>query len=182
MFQGAPKGSWLLQGVPAQGLDISGCPESPSQPSDLPAATPAQMPAAFSVLSSLPADFPTCLWFPDSFPTSGTRNVKSHSHNIVFFYTEGSRLQEMCLLGKKKKRKKVLKCCQWNSYTSYPGLAEPLLTQNTLGSSSPISVWLTHQADPVVGLARNKWTGKLTQNLMGISFKCTYVSLGFTKP
>lgn len=32
-----------------------------------------------------------------------------------------------------------------------------------LGKLLSISIWLTHQTDPIVGLARNKWTGKLTQ-------------------
>lgn len=82
----------------------------------------------------------------------------------------------MCLVGNKERRKMVLKCCQWYSYTSYPGLAEPTLTQNTMGSSFPISFWLIHQADPIARLARNKWTGKLTQNLMGMSFKCAVIS------
>lgn len=133
-----------------------------------------QLLSPFSPLSQLTSQLVYCF-------LTAFQHLEREKFRVTPKISERSRLQDLCLLGNQERRRTVLKRFQWNSYTSYPGLTGPPVAPNTLGSSSPISVWLTHQADPTAGLARNKWTGKSTQKVMGISFKCTYTSPGFNK-
>ena len=148
------------------------------------------MQVAFSVVSALPADFPTFLLFPDNFPASETNKIKSHFHNDIY----SSKRETNCRnVSSRKTRlgKTVLKSCQQDSHTLYAGLAGHLWRPGA--STWPnipweghlpqvmSSVWLRQLADPTGWQGTNRpqsAPNQLGNSLVNVPTRY----LGFTKP